>query len=170
MKSRLVATAIATLLGALMSPFLATPALATGDDYLYRTDTTQASDPWGFTKRQCVSFAAWELKQRGHPLSNAGNVWGNASHWDDTARARHFVVTTTPKIGAIGQWNGYERSTYYPASGGSGYLQAGYYGHVAVVIRVYADKSVQIEQYNISGNRSYSTMHVRAPRYLYLAG
>ncbi len=170
MKSRFLATAIAALLGTLLSPFLATPALASGDDYPYRTDTTRASDPWGFTKRQCVSFAAWELKQRGHPLSNAGNVWGNAYHWDDAARAKHFIVTTTPKVGAVAQWNASERSAYYPSSGGSGYLQAGSYGHVAVVIRVYADRSVQVEQYNMSGNRSYSSMHVKAPRYLYLAG
>lgn len=170
MRSRFLATTIAALLGTLLSPFFATPALASGDDYLYRTDTTRAADPWGFTKRQCVSFAAWELKQRGHPLSNAGNVWGNASHWDDAARAKHLTVTSTPKIGAIGQWNAGERSVYYPAGGGIGYLQAGAYGHVAVVISVYADKSVQVAQYNMNGNRSYSLMHVKAPRYLYLAG
>jgi surface antigen len=35
------------------------------------------------------------------------------------------------------------------------------------VTHVYSDGSVQIEQYNMSGTRSYSTMRVKAPRYLY---
>jgi len=33
---------------------------------------------------------------------------------------------------------------------------------------VYSDGSAQIEQYNMSGLRTWSTMHVRAPRYLYV--
>jgi surface antigen len=167
-KSRLVAAA--AVVGALVSPFLTAPAQAAGNDYPYRTDATQSADPWGFTKRQCVSFAAWELKQRGHPISNRGNAWGSAYHWDETARSKHVTITTRPKVGAIAQWNSNERSKYYPSGGGTGYLQAGANGHVAVVIRVYSDQSVVIEQYNISGNRNYSTMHVKAPRYLYIAG
>lgn len=162
--------AIAALVGALLSPFLATPAQAAGDDYPYRTATTNTADPWGFTKRQCVSFAAWELKQRGRPISNAGNVWGSAYRWDDTARAKHIVISTRPKVGAIAQWNSNERSAFYPSGGGTGYLQAGGYGHVALVTRVYSNLTVQVEQYNMSGTRSYSTMHVKAPRYLYIGG
>ena len=157
------------LLSALLSPLFASPAGAAGDDYPYRLDTFQRSDRWGFTTRQCVSFAAWRLAQRGHPLSNAGNAWGSAYHWDDTARARHVTISTRPKVGAIAQWNAYERSTWYPASGGYGTLTAGGYGHVAYVRAVYSNGTVSIEQYNMFGNRSYSTMHVKAPRYLYLS-
>ncbi|MCU1592980.1 MAG: hypothetical protein JWO12_372 [Frankiales bacterium] len=159
--------AIAAIVGALLSPFLAAPAHASGDDYPYRTDTTQAADPWGFTKRQCVSFAAWELKQAGVTLSNSDNTWGSAYHWDDAAKAKGIRIGVTPVVGAIAQWNANERSTYYPGGTATGYIQAGAYGHVAVVIRTYADKSALVEQYNMSGNRSYSTMHVKAPRYLY---
>ena len=151
-----------------MSPLLASPAHAAGNDYPYASDTTQSSDQWGFTKRQCVSFAAWELAQVGHRINNANNAWGNASHWDETARASGYRLSATPVLGAVAQWNAGERSAYYPAGGGTGYLQAGTYGHVAMVIKVYADTSVQVEQYNLSGNRSYSTMHVKAPRYLYI--
>ena len=146
---------------------LAVPAQAT-DDYPYRGDTVNRSDRWGFTTRQCVSFAAWRLAQHGHTISNAGNVWGSAWHWDNTAKARGITISSRPRVGAIAQWNAGERSAWYPASGGTGTMTAGSYGHVAWVKAVYSDGSVLVEQYNLSGNRSYSQMHLRAPRYLYI--
>ena len=51
---------------------------------------------------------------------------------------------------------------------GTGYLTAGKFGHVAYVWKVLSGGRVVIEQYNLSGNRSYSTMTVKAPRYIYL--
>lgn len=162
--------ALAVLFSALLSPFLAAPAHAAGNDYPYRTDTTNSGDPWSFTKRQCVSFAAWELSQEHHAISNKGGSWGNASHWGVAAKARGIHISTSPKVGAIAQWDANQSSPYYPAGGGTGYLRAGAYGHVAVVTHVYADRSVIVEQYNMNGNRAYSTMHVKAPRYLYIAG
>ena len=127
-------------------------------------------DPWGFTERQCVSFVAWRLSQAGRPLNNRTQGWGNASHWDDTARARGQRITSTPSVGAVAQWNSGESSPYY-SSGSSvanGRFAAGSYGHVAWVIRVYSDGSALVEQYNLFGSRSYSTMRVKAPRYLHL--
>ena len=155
---------------ALASPLLPTGAAqATGDDYAYRTATTNAADPWGFTERQCVSFAAWRLYQSGHTIRNATQGWGNASHWDDAARSLGKIITTRPKVGAIAQWNAYEKSAYYTSTG-TGTITAGAYGHVAYVTGLYSDGSVRIEQYNMFGNRSYSAMRVKAPRYLYVAG
>ena len=155
---------------ALLGTVVQAPAAqASGDDYPYRTDTTQSSDPWGFTKRQCVSFAAWELKQHGTEIKNSTQRWGSALNWDDAARRLGKRITTVPKVGAIAQWNANERSAYYPAGGGTGTIQAGSYGHVAYVTAVYGDGSVRIEQYNMSGNRSFSVMRVKAPRYLYIA-
>ena len=41
------------------------------DDYPYRNQSDYyAIDKWGFTERQCVSFAAWRLAQHGHAISN----------------------------------------------------------------------------------------------------
>ncbi len=157
---------VLALLAGLMA--MALPAQAAGDDYPYRGDTVNRADRWGFTTRQCVSFAAWRLEQRGHAIHNTSNFWGNASHWDDAAHAKHLTISRTPRVGSVAQWNAGERSTWYPASGGTGTMSAGSYGHVAYVKAVYSDGSVLIEQYNMSGNRSYSQMHVRAPRYLYL--
>ena len=165
--SRTTAAAVLCTIASVLLP--AVPASASGDDYPYRTDTTNSSDQWGFTKRQCVSFAAWRLAQHKHPLTNSTQNWGNASHWDDAARARGVTVSTRPKVGSVAQWNAGERSTYY-ADGGIGTFTAGSYGHVAYVTYVYGDNSVRIEQYNVSGNRSYAVMRVKAPRYLYIAG
>lgn len=163
------ALVLGALLTALLSLLLPAPsALASGDDYPYRTQTnTIAADPWGFTERQCVSFVAWRLRQHSHPLNNYTQHWGSAYHWDTAAVNLHKLITHIPKVGAIAQWNQYESSKYYAPSGGIGTITAGPAGHVAYVSRVYTDGSVQIEQYNMFGSRSYSIMHVKAPRYIY---
>jgi surface antigen len=166
-KTRLLS--VIALLAALMVPFLASPAHAAGNDYPYRNSTSStASDRWGFTQRQCVSFTAWRLAQHHRTINNSGNAWGNASHWDEAARAKRITISSRPRVGAVAQWNAGEKSAYYAQGGGTGYLQAGPYGHVAYVTAVYRDGSVTVEQYNVNGNRSYSTMHVRANRYLYV--
>jgi surface antigen len=168
MRRRLLA--VPALVCALLSPLLPlTAAEASGDDYPYRTDTTNRADPWGFTKRQCVSFAAWELYQHGHPIRNSTQHWGSAYHWDDAARSLRKVISRRPKVGAIAQWNAGERTTYYTSSG-TGWIQAGPYGHVAYVTAVYRDGSVRVEQYNMNRSRAFSAMRVKAPRYLYIAG
>ena len=149
---------------------LAAPANAAGDDYPWRTSSTNAADSWGFTQRQCVSFAAWRLAQAGKPINNRTQRWGSALTWDDTARRLGKPVTTRPRVGAVAHWNAGERSAWY-ANGSrtaNGTVRAGSYGHVGVVRYVYADGSVKIEQYNMFGTRSYSTMRVKAPRYLYV--
>jgi surface antigen len=151
---------------------LAAPASAAGDDYPYRSTTSNVADRWGFTVRQCVSFVAWREAQSGHPLDNAAEHWGSALNWDETARARGVAISSRPRVGAIAQWNANERSAWYAngSTSANGYVQAGPYGHVAWVKAVYADGSVLAEQYNMSGNRSYSTMRLKAPRYLYYEG
>lgn len=175
---RLFAPALVAALLAVLAP--ASSASAYTDDYPWRSDTTNSADSFGFTKRQCVSYAAWRLYKAGHRISNRtvknGRTyyWGNADHWDSTALALGKQVRTyarygkaAPKVGAIAQWNAGERSPYY-VSGGVGTFQAGSYGHVAWVASVYADGSVLVRQYNGTASRSYSTMRVKAPRYLVL--
>jgi surface antigen len=166
---RLVATITICLAAATTSVLIATPASAVGDDYPYRTATTNAADRWGFTQRQCVSFVAWREARAGHPVSNVAQRWGSALNWDNAARAGGYWISTRPRVGAIAHWNAGERSDWW-ANGSrtaNGYVQAGPYGHVAWVRSVNADGSAVIEQYNMSGSRSYSVMRVKAPRYLY---
>lgn len=168
-RRRILVLLTALLSTAAVSLPLATPALAVGDDYPYRAYTNNVADRWGFTVRQCVSFVAWREAQSGHPVNNITQHWGSAVNWDNTARARGIWISSRPRVGAIAQWNAYERSAWYVhgSSTANGSISAGGYGHVAWVRYVYADGSALIEQYNMSGNRSYSTMRVKAPRYLY---
>ena len=155
----------------LMALFVTTSAPAgAADDYPWRTDTTQSSDRWGFTKRQCVSFVAWRMAQRGTRLDNRTQGWSHARNWDDAARRLRYGVGTRPVTGAIAQWNANEASPFYTdgSTRPNGTMRAGSYGHVAYVEAVYADGSVRLAQYNMYGNRSYSLMRAKAPRYLYV--
>jgi surface antigen len=138
------------------------------DDYPYRNQTDYyAMDKWGFTERQCVSFAAWRLAQHGNTINNKDN-WGSAYTWDDTARRLGYRVTSTAHVGYIAQWNAHESGAYYGkgSSTPNGTFSAGGYGHVGWVKQVYADGSALVEQYNMGNSRSYSVMRVKAPRYL----
>ena len=172
-----VLAALAALL-AVLAP--ARPAAAATDDYPWRSDTTNSNDSFGFTKRQCVSYAAWRLYKAGHRISNRtvkdGRTyyWGNAYQWDSTAAALGKPIRTygrygksAPRVGSVAHWNAGETSKYY-GNGWVGTYKAGSYGHVAWVAAVYSDGSVLVRQYNGSGTRSYSTMRVKAPRYLVL--
>jgi surface antigen len=144
----------------------AAPAVRTGNDYPYASATGNPTDKWGFTERQCVSFAAWRLARNGRPLDNATQNWGSALHWDEAARAHGVRISSTPHVGAIAQWNAGEGGKVWVGSG-TGRFTAGSYGHVGYVAAVYSDGSALIEQYNAQGDRQYSVMRMTAPRYLF---
>ena len=149
------------------APAPATSTTSTRDDYPFRTATTNDSDTWGFTKRQCVSFAAFRLSQHGHAIDNGTQNWGSALSWDDAAKRLGKTVTTSPRVGAIAQWNAGESSSIFSSTGAKkGSFSAGGYGHVGYVAAVYGDGSVLVEQYNLGGDRSYSAMRMSAPRYI----
>ena len=154
-----------------LSGVTAAPAGAVGDDYPWRLDQSWSADKFGFTKRQCVSFVAWRMAQRRHPLNNATQKWGSALTWDDTARRLGYGVGRKPVAGSIAHWNAGEAAAYYSkgSTRPNGTMRAGAYGHVGYVQGVYADGSVSVAQYNGLGTRTYSTMRVKAPRYLYVS-
>lgn len=161
----LLLTSLAVLL-VVPSPASASAA----DDYPYRLDQTGSADPWGFARRQCVSFVAWRLEQRRAPLVDDAEAWGDAAHWDEAAAGLGWRAGTRPVVGAVAQWNAQERSAYYPGESthSRGVLTAGSVGHVGYVRAVYADGSASVEQYNLAGDRRYSVLRLRAPRYLYV--
>jgi surface antigen len=148
-----------------------TPAQASGDDYPWKLDRTWSLDTWGFTKRQCVSWVAWRMSQRGVILNNWRHNWGSAHNWDNAARRMRHGIGPKAVKGAIAHWNPGERAAWY-ANGSSvpnGWITAGPYGHVGYVQGVHADGSAVVTQYNLSGSRTYSIVRVRAPRYLYVS-
>ena len=80
---------------------------------------------------ECVSYTGWKA----YEAYGLVLAWGNASSWDDRARAAGYVVDHTPEAGSIGQNDG------------------GIYGHVFWVESVNADGSINVTEYN----NSYAT-------------
>jgi surface antigen len=164
---RLAAVLSATTLACLG---FAAPAQAS-DSYPYAHAQLGTLDRWGFDARECTSYAAWRLHHAGDQvfedqmLTQVGQqvVFGNAAHWDTAARALGDVVSKTPAVGAIAQWNSYETSRYKNHT-----MTASAYGHVAYVVAVHRDGSVTVDQYNAMRPYAYSSARVRAPRYLYI--
>ncbi|GAC1328383.1 MAG: hypothetical protein NVSMB13_15460 [Mycobacteriales bacterium] len=76
-------------------------------------------------------------------------------------------MSATPVAGSIAQWHSNEVSRWTIGTSSS-WLTAGPYGHVAYVSGLYPDGTVQLEQYNLGGNGTFSSMRATAPRYLVL--
>ncbi len=127
----------------------------TGDDYpqnLKSAAQDAVIDPWKYYNRECTSFVAWCLNSRnGVAFHNwfGGVNWGNASSWDDAARACGYAVDGNPQIGAIAQ------------------TDAGGYGHVAWV-RAVNGNSVTIEEYNYNYSGTYHERTVNKSAFCYI--
>jgi len=106
------------------------------DDYPYRRARPNLRDRWSFSTRQCTSFVAWRLVRDRIPFHNRyrGRTWGNATNWDEAARAAHVRVDGRPTPGSVAQFD-------------RGVRGAGRYGHVAYVLRASGGK-VLVEDYN----------------------
>jgi surface antigen len=158
------------LLLAVPTVHLSVPTAASAQDgYPWRVSNATAADPFGFTTRQCVSYVAWRLAERGTRLDNAREGWGSARTWDDAARRLGHRVGRAPVVGAVAHWDPWERGPLY--TGGPSLratMSAGAYGHVAWVQHVHTDGSASVVQYNGAGTRSFSVSRVKAPRYLYV--
>jgi surface antigen len=116
------------------------PSGAIKDDYPYRGQGSGV-DPWNFYKGQCTSFAAWRVNHNlGIRFHNyyKGVHWGNATNWDNAARAAGIPVYKTPKVGDIAV------------------RDSGTWGHVAYVAKVNADGSFMVEEYNHLRPDTYS--------------
>jgi surface antigen len=112
-------------------------------------------DAWGFVLRNCTSFAAWRLRERGGVAfsnSYAGQHWGDARDWDEAARAAGIRVDAVPAIGAVAQ------------------TDEGRAGHVAWVSAI-GPGTVTIEEYNhfVPGGYGTRTVPVGDFRYLHVA-
>ncbi len=105
------------------------------------------SDPWHYDVRNCTSFVAWRInKQFGKSLYR----WGDAKNWASQAIRNGYQVNSHPAVGSIAWWNGY-------------------HGHVAVVVAVNSDGSVNVEQYNKAGRGEFSRQsRVRAQKYIHI--
>lgn len=131
-----------------------------------------ALDPWGFARRSCASYAAWYLDSHGVPFATRTRgprgtaLFGDAGEWGRAAVSAGFPVSATPVPGSIAQWNPFEASPAPPADAPDEVrLTAGRRGHVAVVLRVLADGTPLLAQYD-GTTHEFSVERARAPRYL----
>lgn len=105
------------------------------DDYCRYYSGGSAADPWGYCKRQCVSYVAWKLNTDGRGNSGYSGL-GNASGW---GYGGYGVSMSSVQPGDVIVW----------------YI--GYYGHVMYV--EWTDGSqVGISQMNVPyDSGAYST-------------
>jgi hypothetical protein len=139
--------------------------VATGDDYpsAWKLEPRDAfATVFGYN-RECVSFVAWKIYRdaggrqvptdRNPPSDwatysievNAG--WGNAGSWSAYAAAHGVRTDQHPTVGSVAQWNVHTAL---------GILV----GHVAMVRAVQGDGSIEIEQYNLREDGTYSVLHM----------
>lgn len=107
------------------------------DDYCRYYSGGSAADPWGYCKRQCVSYVAWKLNTDGRGNSGYSGL-GNANQWGAGGR---YVNAYDVQPGDVIIW------------------YVGGYGHVMYVEYVSGD-TVGISQMNVpydSGQYSTTT-------------
>lgn len=131
-----------------------------GDDYpqAQKDLPIDSIDPWGYLTRECVSFVAWRMNVQmgwkpGEPWKFSAatvGLLGNANTWGPRLAAQGYKVDSNPTPGAIAWWGGAVNNG----------VITGPMGHVAVVSKVNADGTVDIEQYNGTPPHAYSTMTV----------
>lgn len=107
--------------------------LAPKNDYPYPNDSWLSVDPWGFYKRECVSFACWRVRNKSKysTFTNSWKThWGNGGQWIAGARAAGIPVYSTPAVGDIAC------------------RTSGRAGHVAFVYSVEGGGKFHVEEYN----------------------
>ncbi len=95
-------------------------------------------DNWGMYNRECVSYTAFRVAASGRYMPYWGGR-GNANEWDEAARADGIPVDGSPRAGDVAISN------------------TGGYGHAMYVESVNGDGTINISQYNVSLNGTYST-------------
>lgn len=103
-----------------------------------------------FAYRNCTDYVAWKRGMVWGDIQHNGS--GHASEWKAGWHDRGRTVSTVPQVGAVAWW---------------GATSSNRFGHVAYVLRVNADGSAHVGEYNGGGNGKYGERDVRAPYYLY---
>jgi surface antigen len=95
-------------------------------------------DNWGMYNRECVSYTAFRVAASGRYMPYWGGV-GNATQWDDNARAAGIPTDYSPRAGDVAISN------------------AGAYGHAMYVESVNSNGTINISQYNAGLDGRFST-------------
>lgn len=93
----------------------------------------EVADRWGMYACNCTSYVAWALVANGQRIDwfvpGAMDAW----NWPHVARLSGYVVDTRPAVGAVAVWRRVARP----------------FGHVAYVIAVRRDATIDVAEYNL---------------------
>ncbi|MFM6974512.1 MAG: CHAP domain-containing protein [Agromyces sp.] len=133
------------------------PFQSAGDDYPFWNKATEAYggglSPLGYYYRECVDFVAWRLNRDvGSTSAPWRYTWynlasGSAYMWYSAWQSNGWPTSSIPVPGAV---------AWFP------------YNHVAYVKSINADGSVNLEEYNWTGNHLYHTRTIAASDAVYL--
>ena len=105
-------------------------------------------DPWQLFNRECVSYVAWALSNRGK-LVEGFHGSGNASQWPSSAvNYSGASIVANPRADdavVLGQIPGFTSS----------------YGHIMIIDSIGSDGWINVSQYNMYGTGEYSTMSIK---------
>lgn len=108
----------------------------------------QGVDSWALYNRECVSYVAWSLQNRGkHVISFSGR--GNASDWPSSA-----VLYSGASIVTDPQSDDAVILGYIP-----GFTSTA--GHVMIINSISDDGWLNVSQFNFWGTGEYSTMSIK---------
>lgn len=132
-----------------------------GDNYPspWRSDPIGSyNDSWGYSIRNCTSWAAWALHDRNGFEAPPG--MGNAANWGLWAKnpSHSYPVNGTPAVGAIAWWAAYTLDQGW---------NVGQYGHVAWVSAV-SGSTVTVQEYNYLGQGTWHTRTMNASNAQYI--
>jgi surface antigen len=98
-----------------------------GDDYPWKNLAMDSKfDPWREYVRECTSFVAWALHSRnGFEMP----FYGDASTWGPQARARGFVVNSSPAPGSVAWENGGDHVAWVSSVNGTSFTIEEYNEH-----------------------------------------
>lgn len=86
---------------------------------------------WGYpvnkSGNNCTNYAAYRLARNGVPQQSS---LGNGADWATNARKRGFRVDSTPRTGAIAQWD--KDSSFAPGAGHVGYVEEVTSGYITI--------------------------------------
>ncbi len=107
----------------------------------------------GDVGKQYLSCAAWIDQFVLPTYFGIQNPGGNGKDAVPNLGKMGYTVNHTPAVHAIVSW---------PAGGVAGSPADGTYGHVAIVYRVNADGSIEVEEHNYTYPNKYDTRHIDA--------
>lgn len=114
------------------------------DDYPYKNDSWNAVDPWGFYKRECVSWCCWRVRNKSKysDFTNSFRThWGNGGNWLTAARSAGVPTFSTPAVGDVAC------------------RTSGSAGHVAWVYSVGSGGNFSVEEYNHNWSNGYGHVY-----------